>query len=68
VAAEIEQRFAGLGAELHSWPAVAASLQRSGAWVAKNPMVQSWFEDHAASGAAHHADDAVHPALPADRW
>jgi hypothetical protein len=48
VAAEIERQFAALGAELHHPEAVAASLRRSGVWVTKNPMVQSWFEDDAA--------------------
>jgi len=48
VAAEIERQFAALGAKLHRPEAIAASLQRSGAWVAKNPMAQSWFEDDAA--------------------
>lgn len=47
VAAEIERRFAGLEAERRSSDAIAASLERSGAWVANNPMVQSWFEDDA---------------------
>ena len=48
VAAEIERRFAGLGPELRSQAAIAASLQRSGAWVVNDPMMQSWFEDNAA--------------------
>jgi hypothetical protein len=48
VTAEIERRFAGLAVERRSPDAIAASLQRSGAWVAKNPMVESWFEDDAA--------------------
>ena len=48
VAAEIERRFTDLAAEQRGSDAIAASLQRSGAWVAKNPMVESWFEDDAA--------------------
>jgi len=47
VAAEIERRFAGLVAERRSPDAIAASLRRSGAWVAKNPKLESWFEDDA---------------------
>jgi hypothetical protein len=48
VAAEIELLFAGLGAALCSPAAIVASLRRGGVWMAKNPMMQSWFEDDAA--------------------
>ena len=48
VAAEIERQYAGLAEERRSSDAIAASLQISGAWVAKNQMVESWFEDDAA--------------------
>jgi hypothetical protein len=48
VAAEIERRFAGLAAERRNSDAITASLRRSGAWLAKSPMVASWFEDDAA--------------------
>ncbi|CAH2601164.1 conserved protein of unknown function [Rhodovastum atsumiense] len=48
VAAEIERLFAGLPDELRSPAALAASLQRSGSWIAKDRMMQSWFEDDAA--------------------
>ena len=47
VMTEVEQLFAGLGAEQHSQAAIAASLRRSGAWVADDPMMQSWFDDDA---------------------
>jgi hypothetical protein len=36
-----------LVAERRSPDAIAASLRRSGAWVAKNPKLESWFEDDA---------------------
>ena len=48
VAAEVERQFAGLAEERRSSDAIAASLQISGAWVANNQMVESWFEDDAA--------------------
>ena len=48
VAGEIERRFAGLASERLTSDAIAVSLGRSGAWVAKSPMVESWFEDDAA--------------------
>lgn len=48
VKTEVARLFAGLGTEHHSQAAIAASLQRSGAWVADDPMMQSWFDDDAA--------------------
>jgi hypothetical protein len=47
VSAEIERLFAGLEAELTNSAAIAASLQRSGSWVERHVMMQSWFEDDA---------------------
>lgn len=47
VPAEVEGRFTGLGPELTSPAAIAASLQRSGVWVERHVMMQSWFEDDA---------------------
>ena len=48
VMTETERLFTGLGTEHHSQAAIAASLQRSGAWIADDPMMQSWFDDDAA--------------------
>jgi hypothetical protein len=48
VAAEIERLFAELGPELRRQAAITASLQRSGAWIANDPMMRSWFEDDTA--------------------
>ena len=48
VTTEAERRFAGLSTEHHSEAGLAASLQRSGAWIADDPMMRSWFEDDAA--------------------
>ena len=46
VAAETEQLFVPLG--IAGDPAaVTASLRRGGAWVERDPMMQSWFEDDA---------------------
>jgi hypothetical protein len=47
VSVEVERLFAGLGAELTNPAAIAASLQRSGSWVERHVMMQSWFEDDA---------------------
>ena len=47
VSAEIERLFAGLGAALTNPAAITASLQRSGSWVERHVMMQSWFEDDA---------------------
>jgi hypothetical protein len=47
VSVELERLFAGLGAELTSPAAIAASLQRSGSWIDRHAMMQSWFEDDA---------------------
>jgi hypothetical protein len=47
VAAETEQLFAGLDAAANS-TLLIASLRRSGEWVERDPMMQSWFEDDAA--------------------
>jgi hypothetical protein len=47
VPAEVERLFAGLEAELTNPAAIAASLQRSGSWVERHEMMQSWFEDDA---------------------
>ncbi|MEA2729003.1 MAG: hypothetical protein QOF70_3478 [Acetobacteraceae bacterium] len=47
VAAETERLFAGLQAPATTPTAIASSLQRSGAWLAQDPMMQSWFEDDA---------------------
>ncbi len=47
VAAETARLFAGLDAEARSEAAITTSLQRSGAWLAEDPMLQSWFEDDA---------------------
>ena len=43
VAAETERLFAGMAGD--SVAAIAASLRRSGAWLADDPMMQSWFDD-----------------------
>jgi hypothetical protein len=48
VAAETARLFAGLDAVARSVAAITASLQRSGAWLAEDPILQSWFEDDAA--------------------
>jgi hypothetical protein len=47
VAAETEQLFTGLPARATTPTSIASSLQRSGAWLAQDPMMQSWFEDDA---------------------
>src|SRR5215469_13696573 len=47
VAAETERLFDGLDACLQSRGAIAASLQRSGEWIADDEAMQSWFEDDA---------------------
>ena len=47
VAAETEELFAGLGAAADP-TLLIASLQRSGEWIGRDPMMQSWFEDDAA--------------------
>jgi hypothetical protein len=47
VAAETEQLFAGLRAAANP-TLLIASLRRSGEWVERDPMMQSWFEDDAA--------------------
>jgi hypothetical protein len=47
VAAETERLFDGLDAGLQSRGAIAASLQRSGEWIADDEAMQSWFEDDA---------------------
>ncbi len=48
VAAETERLFDGLDAALRSPAAIAASLPRSGTWLADDPAMQSWFDDDAA--------------------
>ena len=48
VAAETGRLFDEMDAELRNPVTIAASLQRSGAWVAYDPEMQSWFEDDAA--------------------
>lgn len=48
VAAETERLFSEIKAEAASAAALAASLRRSGEWLAHDPMMQSWFEDDAA--------------------
>ena len=48
VAAETGRLFDGLGASQQSPAAIAASLRRSGAWLADDMAMQSWFEDDAA--------------------
>jgi hypothetical protein len=67
VAAEIELLFAGLGAALCSPPAIVASLQRSGVWMAKHPMMQSWFEDDAAMRALVEGRPRPKPAVAVRR-
>jgi len=47
VAAETERLFAGLPTPTASPAAIASSLQRCGAWLAQDPIMQSWFEDDA---------------------
>jgi hypothetical protein len=48
VAVETERLFAEQGAGAGSAAAIASSLQRSGAWLADDPMMRTWFEDDAA--------------------
>lgn len=48
VTVETERLFAELGAGAHSTAAITASIQRSGKWLADDPMMQSWFDDDAA--------------------
>ena len=47
VAAETARLFAGLDAVAGSEAAITDSLQRSGAWLDEDPLLQSWFEDDA---------------------
>ncbi|WP_158746985.1 hypothetical protein [Acidisphaera sp. L21] len=47
VSADVERLFTGLGVALTNSAAIAASLQRSGSWIEKHMMMQSWFEDDA---------------------
>jgi hypothetical protein len=46
--AETEQLLAGSCAAATSPAQIALSLRRSGEWIDRDPMVQSWFEDGAA--------------------
>ena len=48
VMVETERLFAELGARAHGTASITASIQRSGAWLADDPMMQSWFDDDAA--------------------
>ena len=48
VAAEIERLFNEVEAKQRGPAALFDSLQRSGVWIAKDPMMRSWFEDDAA--------------------
>jgi len=47
VAAETERLFAALGTAAGAALAVTSSLQRSGRWLAKDPMMRSWLDDDA---------------------
>jgi hypothetical protein len=47
VAAETERLFAALGPAAGAASAVTSSLQRSGRWLAKDPMMRSWLDDDA---------------------
>ncbi len=46
--AEIERLLAGATAVVTDPRQIHASLRRSGAWIDRDPMLQSWFEDEAA--------------------
>jgi hypothetical protein len=48
MAAKTEQLLAGSGATAASPAQITSSLRRSGEWIDRDPMVQSWFEDGAA--------------------
>ena len=48
VAAEIERLVNELTPKQRTPAALLESLQRSGVWIAQDPMMQSWFEDGAA--------------------
>jgi hypothetical protein len=48
VVVETERLFAGLGTAATKPTAVTSSLRRSGEWVERDAMMQSWFEDDAA--------------------
>jgi hypothetical protein len=48
MAAKTEQLLAGSGAAATSPVQITSSLRRSGEWIDRDPMVQSWFEDGAA--------------------
>ena len=45
--AEIERLLAGVAAVVTDPGQITASLRRSGAWIDRDPMMQSWFEDDA---------------------
>lgn len=48
MAAEIERLLAGMPVVVTDPGQIIASLRRSGAWIDRDPMMQSWFEDDAA--------------------
>ena len=47
VASETARLFEGLAADMRTPTEIAASLQRSGVWLADDPAMQSWFDDDA---------------------
>jgi len=48
MAAETERLLAGSDAAATNSAQITSSLRRSGEWIARDPMMQSWFEDEAA--------------------